>query len=87
MEKFNLFQAKNDAESYVHNIYNGTSTVSAVLHVAVDSSYRCLSVPETGNERKLAEQQSVAIFRVRYNCGSAIVNQTEYVSDKLLSEK
>ena len=84
---FSLFQAKEVAENYVESLYKSTCTVSAVVHVAVDPSYRCLSVPETGNERKLAEQQSVAIFRVRYNYGNAIVNQTEYVSDKLLSKE
>jgi hypothetical protein len=84
---FSLFQAREVAENYVSNIYESTCTVSAVVHVAVDPSYRCLSVPETGNERKLAEQQSVCIFRVRYINGSAVVNQTEYVSDKLMSEK
>lgn len=84
---FDLFTAKERAENYVKGLYKATCTASAVVHVAVDPSYRCLSVPETGNERKLVEQQCVAIFRVRYNYGSAIVNQTEYVSDKLLSEK
>lgn len=84
---FNLFMAKESAENYVKGLYKSTCTVSAVVHVAVAQTYRCLSVPETGNERKLAEQQSVCIFRVRYNYGNAIVNQTEYVSDKLLSEK
>lgn len=84
---FDLFTAKERAENYVKGLYKSTCTASAVVHVAVDPTYRCLSVPETGNERKLAEQQSVCIFRVRYNYGSAIVNQTEYVSDKLLSDK
>ena len=82
---FSLFQAKEVAENYVKGLYKSTCTVSAVVHVAVDPSYRCLSVPETGNERKLAEQQSVCIFRVRFNYGSAMVNATEFVSDKLLS--
>lgn len=86
MEKFNLFQAKNDAESYVHNIYNGTSTVSAVLHVAVDSSYRCLSVPELGDERKLVEQQCACIFTVRYNMGTAYVSATEYINKEFVGE-
>lgn len=84
---FNLFQAKERAENYVRHLYKSTCTASAVVHVAVDPSYRCLSVPETGNERKMVEQQSVCIFTVRYDYGLAIVNQTEYISDKLVGEK
>ncbi len=83
-EKFSLFNAREVAENYVSNMLEKTNMVSAVYHVAVDSSYRCLSVPDAGNVRKLAEQQSVCIFRVRYNYGRAIVNETEYISDKLL---
>lgn len=86
MEKsaFSLFQAREVAENYVKNIYAKTNTVSAVVHVAVDPSYRCLPVPALGTERKLAERQSVCIFRVRYVDGTAVVNDTEYVSDSLL---
>ena len=90
MEKsaFSLFQAREAAENYVKNIYAKTNMVSAVVHVAVDPSYRCLPVPEVweGKEaaRKLAERQSVCIFRVRYVGGTAVVNDTEYVSDALL---
>jgi hypothetical protein len=84
---FDLFTAKERAENYVKGLYKSTCTVSAVVHVAVDPAYRCLSVPETGNERKLAEQQSTCIFRVKYDDGTAIVNYTEFVSDKLMSDK
>lgn len=83
-EAFSLFQAREVAENYVANIYAKTNTVSAVVHVAVDPSYRCLPVPEVGAERKLAERQSVCIFRVRYIEGAAVVNSTEFVSDSLL---
>ena len=84
---FDLFKAREVAEGYVKRIYKNTATAYAYVHVAVDSTYRCLSVPEAGNERKLAEQQSMCIFRVRYHYGSAVVERVEYVSDKLLSEK
>lgn len=86
MEKvnFSLFYAREVAENYVSNMLENTNAVSAVYHVAVDPSYRCLSVPDAGNVRKLAEQQSVCIFRVRYIEGAAVVNGTEFVSDSLL---
>lgn len=83
-ENFSLFNAREVAENYVSNMLEKTNMVSAVYHVAVDPSYRCLPVPEVGAERKLAERQSVCIFRVRYIEGAAVVNSTEYVSDSLL---
>ena len=83
-ENFSLFQAREAAENYVKNIYAKTNTASAVVHVAVDPYYRCLPVPSLGTERKLAERQSVCIFRVRYVEGTAVVNDTEYISDSLL---
>lgn len=83
-ENFSLFKAREVAENYVKNIYAKTNTVSAVVRIAVDPSYRCLPVPEVGAERKLAERQSVCVFCVRYVEGTAVVNDTEYVSDSLL---
>lgn len=87
MEKsaFSLFQAREVAENYVTNIYEGTCTASVIKQVAVDSSYRCLGISGTQGLDAI-KQQCVCIFTVRYRNGNATVIGVDYVSDKCLTE-
>lgn len=87
MEKseFSLFQAREAAENYVTNIYEGTCTAYATKHVAVDPSYRCLVTPDAEGLDAI-KQQCVCIFTVSYRNGSSTVTNVDYVSDRCLSE-
>ena len=79
---FNLFSAKREAETYVENIYDGTTCASAVCHIAVDTQQHCLTVGKEHEE--VIRQQSACIFTVRYRNGRATVTDTEYINESVM---
>lgn len=80
-----MFSAREAAENYVENIYAGTTCASAVVRVAVDTEYRCLSVDSISNDHEeFIRQQSACIFKVKYKNGVGTVNDTEYINESVM---
>lgn len=82
---FNLFSARREAETYVEDIYAGTTCASAVCHIAVDPQQHCLTIDSVSKGHEgVIRQQSACIFRVRYRNGRATVTDTEYINESVM---